>query len=398
MSKQILLLSSLFYFLLTPVYGQYQGGIALEDGNYQGVRFVNQEPQTSITFIEQISLGNGIQVYKNAQDQSNIDGLFYLNLGSGGSLKGALNFSKGLLNGTSLVYYRDNLVREINYNMGVLDQQAKEYFDNGQLKSISTYNSGALKSTISYHDNSQIEKEIFYNEQGLKNGEVIIYNPQGKEIDKSVYKDGALQGKSVRTLQDGLKVVANYDNDVLQGKYQEFYSNGELKVSGRFDSNGKYTSKWTQYNQDGSIQSVSNYNNGELDGVSITYFSKDKVQYYMEFKQGEFHGKNQEYQQEPYVLIKEAHFENGVPHGEYKAYQDGLIWRESIYKEGNIVMEKQYLNGKVSSLRMLDESGNLVDVHKYDAQGKSTFTNKNYKKNMDVLLVEDQYGIISIEN
>lgn len=97
MSKQILLLSSLLYFLLTPVYGQYQGGIALEDGNYQGVRFVNQEPQTSITFIEQISLGNGIQVYKNAQDQSNIDGLFYLNLGSGGSLKGALNFSRGFI-------------------------------------------------------------------------------------------------------------------------------------------------------------------------------------------------------------------------------------------------------------------------------------------------------------
>ncbi|MHC5310276.1 toxin-antitoxin system YwqK family antitoxin [Myroides sp. LJL116] len=378
------------------MYGQYTGGVSLEDGVFQGVQILNGQPQNQSVSIEQTSLGNGVQVYKNSKDQSNINGTYYLILSPNGLSTGVLHFSNGLLDGLSKVYYKEQLDKEFNYQKGKLHLQSKNYYDNQALKSAKSYNNGVLENAIYYHQNGQVEKQITYDKQGLQDGLMVVYDPEGNWIEKSNYKQGYLHGESQRILEDNSKVIAHYQKDVLVGDYKEYYDNGQLKYQGKFDKDAQYTSLWKHYRVDGVLKETSTYENGKLNGVSITYFDKDKIHLYREYKDEKLHGKAQEYEQEPYGLVMETTFNEGEYHGVYKAYYQGFLWRESMYNQGEMIWEKQYLNGKLDKVRMLDESGVLVDVLKYDSVGKPTYNNKNYKKNKEVLFLEDQYGIIDL--
>jgi hypothetical protein len=57
---------------------------------------------------------------------------------------------------------------------------------------------------------------------------------------------------------DGILIkLETYDNNKLDGKYKEFYTNGNLKVDGRYDNGVKDLTKWKCYNNNGSIKQCS---------------------------------------------------------------------------------------------------------------------------------------------
>ena len=63
-----------------------------------------------------------------------------------------------------------------------------------------------------------------------------------------------------------------------------------------------------------------------------------------------------------------------------------------------LVKVKHYdKNGKLKSLSLMNEKGVMVVVQEYNASGKATKTNKDYKKHASFTLKEDASGVIDIE-
>lgn len=396
MHKRLLLLTVFLFCILVSSFSQYDGSIAVKDGTYKGYRMKNNQPETEITQVKQISLGNGVQVYMDAEKQNYLNGSYSVFLDGGESLYGVAQFDKGLLHGEYLLYSRGRLWRKMTYNRGLLEDERYEYFDNGQVESVADYKKSILQQSVRYYSNGQIKEMNSFDEVGLRHGPLILYDSRGVVTKEANYVHGRLHGKSMTHTSAGFQEISHYENGILMGEYQLLYPNGKVKEEGTYDKKNERSGKWTEYTEVGSLKSVSHYEKGELEGSFITYYKEEKIESYREYKQGKEDGKVQEYEENPHRLKSDATYKNGRLDGEYKAYNEGALWRDCIYKEGKLIFEKQYFNGKVAILRMMDESGLLVDVRRYDTSGKSVYTNEKYRKHENVRLVEDEFGIIDV--
>lgn len=385
----------LLFVCTTVVYAQYEGGIAVEDDTYVGHKMVKNKTESKVTPIKQVSLGNGIQVYMDAEKQSYLNGLYFIIFKGG--LYTVAAIEKGLLHGECLLYSGQMLWRKMHYHRGLLEGKRTEYYEDGTLKSEVDYIHSVSQRIVKYHTNGQLEETSDFDERGLKHGEVITYSPAGKVIGKENYVHGLLEGEGMRYNRDGLQEHRSYRKGALVGPYRLMHPNGKVKLEGTYNSKSKLTGKWTDYNEDGSLISVIHYDNGVEEGETTYYFRSGAIRFTGTYKQGIKEGIHQEYEESPYRLLSVATYKDGQLDGAFKAYNEGELWRDCLYKEGKLVSEKQYLNGKIHILRMLDESGNLVDVRKYDTTGKSVYKNTKYRKHDSVRLVEDDFGIIDID-
>lgn len=60
----------------------------------------------------------------------------------------------------------------------------------------------------------------------------------------------------------------------LDGKFNEFYNSGELKVDGKYKKGAK-DGNWKTYYKNGKIKSKGRYNNGEKVGVWKFFYKND---------------------------------------------------------------------------------------------------------------------------
>ena len=66
--------------------------------------------------------------------------------------------------------------------------------------------------------------------------------------------------------------VAMYSNDQLHGDFKEYFSKGNLKITGNYH-NGKKNQEWIQYNEHGDISKIENYSKGLLNGLRKLFHS-----------------------------------------------------------------------------------------------------------------------------
>ena len=89
------------------------------------------------------------------------------------------------------------------------------------------------------------------------------------------------------------------------GKYEEFHPNGQIKISGINDDNGKRTGLWQSFYENGIKWSESYYVNGKRDGHSITFFPNGKVRYIGEYKNDKQIGEWEFYDEEGKLTSQE---------------------------------------------------------------------------------------------
>lgn len=387
---------ALFCFFLPTVHAQFFGGPTMDDGKtYKANKIVNKQPDFSVVNIQQISLGNGVQVYKDIDKRMYISGDYYIQIYP--SLYALATFNKGILQKDYQEYRDKSLDKKYFYKNGLLEGVQETFYTEGGKRSVSQYKNGIILSRTDFHQNGQIAQDEKYDEQGRRNGVIVAYDSDGKKKSESNYGHGSLQGRSVEYDKDGATKVTYYKDSRAEGEYKLIYANGKTKTEGLNNSNSNKEGKWTEYYDNGNLKNEIFYTDGIKDGVDIAYYENGKIKSSAEYKKGLKNGAYKEYNESPYVLLTESSYKDDRLDGIYKGYNEGKIWRDCIYKDGKLISEKQYLNGVLSVLKMLDQYGNLVDVRKYDAAGKSTYQNKSYKKNKDVRLVEDDYGIIDID-
>lgn len=383
----------LFVFFSIPIYSQ------VRDGVYQATKVEKGKELPNIINMKVTSLGNGLTVYTEQTDEGKkkpLDGTYHFEIhGNRRHIIG--NFSKGLAEGEWTEFMYSDIYRIYNFKDGKPDGQTYKIRDDGSKYDISTYKDGVIRHFITYHANGQLEEEHSYDEEGRRQGKITTYDKDGKIIAETNYNHGLYHGQKMEVKSNGSKEILTYDNGILKGEYFQFYSNGNKETEGLYSPDHKKDGKWTHWYENGDLQKIENYLDGKFDGEKLTFYERGLPRSIEEYTENKLNGKKIDYDEEPNIVVSEASFISGKPDGEFRSYHNGQLWRESLYKDGKMLREKEYKNGKISVLRLIDDNGRMVDVQQYDATGKATKRNKEYKKPASITLKEDASGIIDIE-
>lgn len=177
------------------------------------------------------------------------------------------------------------------------------------------------KEVIDYHSNGN----KFY--QGyqvgkLEDGEWTFWYENGKMEEKGSFKEGKKVGEWQSWYEDGtIKKIATYDNDILDGLYEEYNSNG-IKILEGIYVNGLRDKEWSQWSDSGDLLSL-------------------------------------------------TPFKSGVPHGEAKQYHlNGNLSGQGIYEEGKLKSDwmSWYPNGQ-KALQVKVDSGRQLFINVWDTLG-----------------------------
>ena len=128
----------------------------------------------------------------------------------------------------------------------------------------------------------------------------------------------------------------------------KFYSEkGILESEGDFNGK-KRIGTWVYYHNDGkSVLSRENYENGILNGESVTYYISGKITETSHFKNGKLHGNLKRYA-DTGVLLDDLNYENGKLHGNAKYFNiEGKLIYWGAYENDEKVGKWEYFeNGK----------------------------------------------------
>ena len=366
----------------------------IRDGSYKGARVKNGKPESVIVSINVLSLGNGVSVFR--ENKKALNGCYYIEInGRRRTIIG--NFSDGMLHGEWTEYMYDDIYGKGAFNKGRHEGKFYTYaYKNRETSNVITFENGVRLHNISYHENGKIKEERSYDDKEKIHGEVITYDEAGAIVEEARYLHGMKHGKQMVTNSKGLREYVNYNDGALEGEFVCLYPNGNKQEEGTYETGNIKTGKWTLWAEDGKVIKEEHYLNGKLNGEKTVYYATGSLHTKGEYIDDKPNGRHLEYDEQNRVSY-EYNYLNGTLDGIYNAYNDGVLWRECLYKNGDILREKEYKNGKINVLRLLDDSGRLVDVQQYDTSGKSTYKNKNYKKHASITLKEDAFGIIDIE-
>ena len=339
------------------------------------------------------------------------------------------NISKGVLEGEWTMYaYGDNVVEKAFFKNGCYDGKFVSTYSDHETY---TFKNCKLQHFIAYHSNGQLKVERNY-ENGQLHGEVKEYDDEGKLIKESNFANGKRHGKQLEVRSNGYSIISNYNNGLQVGEYLAKFGNENVSEKGEYDSDGKKIGKWIDNRENGNPHEETNYKDGEYHG-EVKKYTDGKLYHLEEYVDGKRHGKDIMYYEYP-VVREEKNYINGnlnwekyyTNKGELQlaySYQEGMYIKtfyslgyenagyvESYYKIDKkvgphstgtstyLVKEKVYdKNGKLKSLSLRNEKGDMVVVQEYNTAGKVIKTNKNYKKHSSITIKEDASGIIDIE-
>ena len=80
----------------------------------------------------------------------------------------------------------------------------------------------------------------------------------GKKWLEETYKDGKKSGKVTGYYPNGLKRMQEHWNGTKDGQYFQWFGNGKEKIVGNY-KDGKEAGKWFEYNKEGEIERIANY-------------------------------------------------------------------------------------------------------------------------------------------
>ena len=205
-------------------------------------------------------------------------------------------YRQDTVHGMQKTYYEGGqLAEEMYYKMGVKHGPWNKFFEEGEPWVEATYDMGNLHGKfVMYADKNKRDIQGKYY-QGVRVGTWMIFNPNGAVKQQEVYDKGVIErvipynGEFTDYYENEIpKSVYNYKNGKRQGEFKEFYEMGEwvrqekapsrpgeeeqmveelrgtqLKVKGWY-YNDQLNGKATYYNEDGSVDRVEVWEEGEL--------------------------------------------------------------------------------------------------------------------------------------
>lgn len=369
-----------------------------EKETYQGIKVAslsdlgNAEPLT----ISILPLGNGIIYFRDAQNRTPLNGTYRFIVHKNKYYVGEI--SKGLAHGQWEEHFYGKLYEKATYKNGELDGKLMQYNHHTSEAHYAEYTveKGVFLHYVARYENGQVKEERFF-KNGRRHGNTQVFDENGNVVGEANYENGVRQGRQMSTSKKGEAVSQEYRNGKKHGEYVHLYANGNLKEKGYYDDKQLKTGQWLYGQENGDLEKEENYRANKLHGSKREYYKGNRLKSEEEYDDGRLSGNVVYYDEEPYQKTSEGTFLAGKRHGVFRVYHDGILWRESIYSENKEVGKKEYAAGKLQILKLLDATGSMVEVEKYDNSGKQVYKNQSYKKHTSVKLKEDAHGVIDIE-
>ncbi len=345
--------------------------------------------------ISPLPLGNGVIFFRNGRDNTPLTGTYRLVISN--TKYAIADFVKGLAHGDWEDYHYNSLYWKGSFARGY-SADGKSFTYENDYTAERTRQGGVLRHYIAHYKNGQVREEIFYNENGNREGNVKTYDKSGVVTAESNYVDGIRTGIQRTVLRDGYVEEVEYnEKGRKEGHYAKFYPNGNVVEQGVMDREEKKTGRWIFGYENGNPKEEAEYLSGRLHGLKRTWFEENLPESEENYKNNFLDGRVVYWQREPHQITSEGSYLAGDRHGVFKVYHDGILWREAIWFENREVGNKIYDNGKLQLVQLLDETGSLTDVAKYDNTGKRTYRNSGYKKHTSIEISEDASGVIDVK-
>lgn len=384
-------ISKTVYLLLLSLLISSTAVAQLEDGRYYAFRTVKPDQQPDVITIQVLSIGDKVRQFTDEFTKKGLEGEYHIAISH--SRYAIADFKKGLLNGNWVQYWNNEVEEKGGFKNGKYDGPFWAHTSEGHTDYV--YDNGKLVSSKALYDNGQLRYESPRDENGQLHGEVIDYNRDGSINSRHTYVHGVQEGPQYKTRQ----MVETYTlkNGKKVGEYSSYTHSGGLFEKGTFDDNGIKIGTWQYGNGTKEISKEESYRNGKIHGIRKRFYSNGNLWHYEEFEDGKRHGKSVDYERDDNNPTREYHYRNDKKHGEFKVYYNGKLERSGLYKDDQLVMEKHYHDGKLSEVRLLDETGNLTRVEGYNNAGQKTYRNTTFKKHPSITLKESSSGVIDIE-
>ena len=344
--------------------------------------------------ISPLPLGNGVIFFRNGRDNTPLSGTYRLMIDR--SRHAIADFVKGLAHGDWEDYYNNELQEKASYSRGLYDGKVIVYGDD--YTSEYAFEKGIIRHYVARYKNGQVREEPAYNVNGNREGNMKTYDENGTVIDDVPYIDGTITGIRRTRRQDGyLEEVEYNENGRRLGHYALLYPNGNVAERGVRNNERQKTGHWFFGYENGDPKAEAEYRNGFLHGLKRTWFEGNLPESEENYVNDMLDGRVVYWQREPHRITSEGSYLEGDRHGVFKVYHDGILWREAIWFEGREVGSKIYENGKLQLVKLLDETGSLTEVAKYDNAGKRTYRNSGFKKHKSIDISEDASGVIDVK-
>nr|WP_299387586.1 hypothetical protein [Allomuricauda sp.] len=207
---------------------------------------------------------------------------------------------------------------------------------------VNSGNFNAFCYTIAY----SIENETYKKIVEKKIDEIQEFYDLSKEKWAELVKNNTVEvdGKKENTtyyFEDGyVKGIGKSVNDVLQGPWELYSSNGRRTAKGSFNAQGNRDGEWQWFNLFGKVKETALYEDGKLHGKNLHYYDNGRQRIVANYENDELSGEYLFYGEKG-ALKQKKYFKNGKLHGEFQSY----------HNVGGTLLESkaEYVDGKVQS-------------------------------------------------
>jgi len=245
----------------------------------------------------------------------------------------------------------NKLELECFYNVGKLEGVFKRYNPSGKIIERSTYKNDKLDGI----------SEIY---MGIK-GEEKLYSSVSYKNDKreGFFKTYFVKGfntNSNTNYKSGEKLssISEYKNNKENGTFKSYYENGQLHIISKY-KNGKSVGAYKVYYENGQLEKVENYKNGRIEGIRKIYYENGQISRTCSYKKGECNGVVKDYHENG-QLSRVGVQKNGIYIGNVKGYYENgqlkiiSFWKKTQLGQSEVIVEEYNDDG--SPVKTLSKS------------------------------------------
>lgn len=353
--------------------------------------YVNGGKQCEVNFVKGERDGKLTCLYPNGKTKSEanyVNGKLngpFVSYNEVGDMLETYNCSNDLIEGDYKEYYDGKLLKsEAVYANGKIQGSFKMYYSNASLEKENIYVSGKIKKSVSYFPNGKISSESIYNdneelenfsyldnngnkyfEEKYKSGELksaLQYtknNPKGAEV--------SLSSKSfvMKDFDENQLAVGHFEKGKKTGEWNHHFSSGTKRMQ-EFYSKGNRNGLSQDYNSNGLIDAIKNYENDTLNGLYEVYENGKLDRNYSYYK-GRQYG--------PYKTF----YNNGILKSEGFLVNGGTNFEKLVYRQNGTISERnQYIENYLTSSETYNLKGEKENSFDYkNKTGKFTMSHNN---------------------
>lgn len=278
------------------------------------------------------------------------------------------------------------------------------YYPNGKVLSEGFLKNGKPEGYWKTYYTTGIIKSEGNRKNYLLDSLWIFYNSTGDTTIKINYLMGRRNGYYYEYVTDRsrpefigtIKSKELYVNDIKEGRSFYFYNNGQIWEIVSY-KNDKKSGESVEYDEDGRIITLKQYNKGSLverrkinryneknqkDGVWLEFYEGTKVEKEVNYKDGLFHGYYKEYNENG-ILTLTLLYDNGILVKNENNVDKEIVVKQKFDDEGNIIESGPFIDdipvgihktfdskGEIIGSKIYDDTGILLSTGIIDKEGK----------------------------